>query len=316
MVSLTGTRARGALIGLSLLPEQMIARGRADVCKAIANAVDLAHRRGARLVGLGAFTSIYTRKGVAVVGRGPSITTGNLLTAGMTFNALQWILERRQMSMANCRVGIVGARGSVGALVAQLVARARPREMVLVGNPASGTDALDRAAARLRSLGCTTTTTATDTALLEHCNLIISASSSPNPILDGVRIAPGTIICDVARPFDTSAEMRGRRDIIVIDGGLVALPGAPKCIGVGNLQGHPPGVALACLSETILLALAGAGRDYGVGEDLDVSAVDAMLDLARLHGFTLATQALASDAISAGLEVAGSTVPRRRAALA
>ena len=73
---------------------------------------------------------------------------------------------------------------------------------------------------------------------------------------------------------------------------------------------------VACLSETILLALAGAGRDYGVGEDLDVSAVDAMLNLARLHGFTLATQALASDAISAGLEVAGSTVPRRRAALA
>src|SRR5206468_7568987 len=38
MVSLTGARARGALIGVPLLPEQMITRGRVEVCKAIANA--------------------------------------------------------------------------------------------------------------------------------------------------------------------------------------------------------------------------------------------------------------------------------------
>jgi predicted amino acid dehydrogenase len=178
MVSLTGARARGALIGLSLLPEQMIARGRADVCKAIASAVDLAHRRGARLVGLGAFTSIYTRKGVAVVGRGPSITTGNLLTAGMTFNALQWILKRRQMSMANCRVGIVGARGSVGALVAQLVAGrghaewfwSTIRERHRRARPGRGAFAVSAAQPQRRP---------GTPALLEHCNLIISASSSP-----------------------------------------------------------------------------------------------------------------------------------------
>src|SRR5207249_2885883 len=112
------------------------------------------------------------------VGRGPSITTGSLLTAGMTFNALQCLLERRRTSMANCRVGIVGARGSVGALVAQLIARTKPREMVLVGNPASSIDTLDRVAARLRSLGGAATTTSRSTALLERCNVIISASSS------------------------------------------------------------------------------------------------------------------------------------------
>jgi predicted amino acid dehydrogenase len=102
----------------------------------------------------------------------------------------------------------------------------------------------------------------------------------------------------------------------VIDGGLVALPGVPRRIGVGNLQGHPPGVALACLSETILLALAGAAQDYGVGEDVDVTAVDAMLDLARHHGFTLATQDPAAHAIPRGVEVAAAAVPCRPAAIA
>jgi acetylornithine/succinyldiaminopimelate/putrescine aminotransferase/predicted amino acid dehydrogenase len=285
IVSRTGARARGVLIAVPLLPEQMIALGRARVCDAIASAVDLAHRRGARLVGLGAFTSVYTRKGTAVTGRGPSITTGNLLTAGMTFEALQHVLGR---SMSGCRVGIVGARGSVGALVAQLIARARPSELILAGNPASGIDSLRRTAEMLRGHGCARVTTTRDIAMLERCDVIVSASSAARPVLDDVRIRSGTVVCDVARPFDASAQLRSRRDITVIDGGLVALPGTPRSIGAGNVQGQPPGVALACLSETMLLSLEGAARDHGVGDDLDVSAVDAMLDLAHRHGFTLA----------------------------
>jgi hypothetical protein len=291
MVSLTGARARGALIGLSLLPEQMIARGRAAVCEAIANAVDLAHGRGARLVGLGAFTSIYTRKGVAVVGRGPSITTGNLLTAGMTFNALQWILERRQMSMTNCRVGIVGARGSVGALVAQLVARARPREMVLIGNPVSGTDSLDRAAARLRSLGlhnhnhCLRTPRAralqrdhfsrarrpTDSRRCSHC--------SGNHHLRRARA-----IRHLCRDARTARHHRDRR-------------GWSRCLVTPSVSAlaicraiHPGWRSRAFRKPSCWPSQVPAG--LRLGEDLDVSAVDAVLDLARLHGFTLATQAL------------------------
>jgi predicted amino acid dehydrogenase len=289
-----GARVRGVLIGLPMLPEQMLARGRASVCEAIANAVALARARGARLVGLGAFSSIYTRKGVDVVGRGPWITTGNLLTAGMAFAALRRALERQGTSLADSRVGIVGARGSVGALVAALVARARPREIILVGNPATGTDALDRIARRLRALGCATLTATNDMSPLERCNAIVSASSSARPVLADARIAPGTIVCDVARPFDTPAAMRRREDIVVIDGGLVALPGTPRSIGAGNVQGQPPGIALACLAETILLALAGTARDHGVGEDLDVTEVDAMLALAQHHGFALADHAPAS----------------------
>ena len=38
----------------------------------------------------------------------------------------------------------------------------------------------------------------------------------------------------------------------------------------------------------MLLSLEGTVRDHGVGDDLDVSAVDAMLELAHRHGFTLA----------------------------
>ncbi len=46
----------------------------------IRDAVDLAGAQGIGRVGLGAFTSIVTRGGETVTGRGPAITSGNTLT--------------------------------------------------------------------------------------------------------------------------------------------------------------------------------------------------------------------------------------------
>ncbi|MEO5694374.1 MAG: aminotransferase class III-fold pyridoxal phosphate-dependent enzyme, partial [Usitatibacter sp.] len=292
IVSAVGSRARGALVAIPLLPEQMAERGRADVSKAIAQAVDLAHARGARIVGLGAFTSIYSRKGQLVAGRGPHITTGNLLTAGMTFRALLRVLGDRGQRIADLRVGIVGARGSVGSLMAQLVARESPREIVLVGNPDGALSAVERVAKGLSGLGTATLRPSRDLTDLAGCDVVVSASSAGRPILDEAGIRAGAIVCDVARPFDTSEAMRARRDLTVIEAGSVALPGAPIRIGAGNLQDHPAGVALACLSETMLLALHGADRNYGVGDDLDVNEVDAVLALADHHGFELSDHGL------------------------
>jgi acetylornithine/succinyldiaminopimelate/putrescine aminotransferase/predicted amino acid dehydrogenase len=316
IVSLRGNRVRGALIGLPLLPAQMADRGREDVITAIAAAVDLARDRGARVVGLGAYTSIYTRKGIAVIGRGPAITTGNLLTAGMTVKALQWVLQIRGMAVGDLCVGIVGARGSVGALVAQLIARDSPREILLIGNPQGDVRAIGRIADRLTCLGDASVATTRDLAMIEKCDVVVSASSSPRAILDDVYIRAGTIICDVARPYDASEALRSRRDITVIDAGLVQLPGTVGRIGIGNLQGYPAGVALACMSETILLALAEVTRDYGVGDDVGVEDVDTVLDLAVSHGFTLATQMLPSNAHSQGLTLSKPPNALSRLALA
>jgi predicted amino acid dehydrogenase len=95
-------------------------------------------------------------------------------------------------------------------------------------------------------------------------------------------------VCDVARPHDAPIELRRRGDVTVIDGGLVALPDPTARFGVGNLQGYPDGIQLACLSETIVLALAGETADRGIGDDIPVSEAERMLALAAQHGFSLA----------------------------
>ena len=101
-------------------------------------------------------------------------------------------------------------------------------------------------------------------------------------------LRPGAIVCDVARPADTSEQLRERSDITVIEGGLVALPDPTLRFGVGNLLGLPDGIQLACFAETILLALEGTTRDHGIGDDVPLAEVDAMMALADRHGFQLA----------------------------
>jgi acetylornithine/succinyldiaminopimelate/putrescine aminotransferase/predicted amino acid dehydrogenase len=285
--SATGAIARGYILSIGMLPEQMLRRGRRRVEAEIIRGVDLAHALGARVVGLGGFTTPYSRRGESVIGRGPAITTGNALTAGMAFAATRSVAERRDLSLMDAEIAIVGARGSVGALCARLIARARPRKLLLVGNPKSGTASLEALAQTLECDPARIEFT-TDLGRLERCQVVIAATGAGRPVLDAASLRAGTIVCDIARPPDASPRVRARRDLTVIDGGLVALPDRSARFGPGNLQGLQPGIQLACLSETIILALAGETRDRGIGDDISLDEVDEMMMLAERHGFRLA----------------------------
>ena len=106
--------------------------------------------------------------------------------------------------------------------------------------------------------------------------------------MDAAPLQPGTLVCDLARPPDASERLRARRDLSVIDGGLVALPDPTLRFGVGNIQDLPDRVQLACLSETMLLSLAGETRDLGIADHISLEQVDGLMDLAKRHGFSLA----------------------------
>jgi predicted amino acid dehydrogenase len=244
-----------------------------------------------------------------VLGRGPAITTGSVLTAAMAFAATRRVLARRGLDLEDLEVAVVGARGSVGALCAQLLARARPGRLWLIGNPAGGVAALKPLAARLAG-DPSRLELSTDLKRLERCRVIVSATGAARPVLNDAPLSSGTVICDVARPADASARVRARRDLTVIDGGLVELPDRTAHFGAGSLQGLPQGVQLACLAETILLALAGESRDRGIGSNVGLEEVDEVLALARVHGFRLAEPPL--DALDGPSERAVMPPPHAR----
>lgn len=323
-----GVEAEGFLIALPLLPSQMLRAGRRRVSAQIQRAVDLAARLGAQVVGLGGFTTPYSRRGLDVIGRGPTITTGNSLTAVMAVSALCRMAARLGRSLAGERVAVVGARGSVAALCARLLCRERPMQLVLFGNPGSPIDPLHALADSLREQAAsarlddglpataqpTEIRVAHDLHELPRCTLILTASGAGRPIIESRHVAPATILCDVARPADVSTEVRARRDVIVLDGGLVSLPDPSLRYGVGNLQGLPSGVQLACLCETVILALSDEKRDYGVGDEIPLPDADRVAQLATEHGFALAEPSQHGSLIAPRRSAPIPTVPTEQAA--
>jgi predicted amino acid dehydrogenase len=261
----------------------------------IGHAVDLAVALGADVVGLGGFTAPMSDRGTAVTGRGVPITTGNALTAAAAFEAARAEVSARGLAIADMRVAVLGARGSVGALMARLAARERPRQLVLIGSP-HGDPAPLAALAHELGAGGAPVIASSDAGLVAGCDLVLSATGAARPVLDGLPLSPGTIICDVARPHDAGPVVRGRADLTVVDGGLIVLPDREIGFGPGNLQGLPPGIALACLSETIIHALEGTRGDFGVGDDVPLEHADRALALCRRHGFQVAARGAALSA--------------------
>jgi hypothetical protein len=64
------------------------------------------------------------------------------------------------------------------------------------------------------------------------------------------------------------------------------LPGNVR-FGDQNVLGYPDGVNLACLSESIVLAMEGATRSYSVGNRISYDEALMIFAAARKHGFSL-----------------------------
>jgi predicted amino acid dehydrogenase len=284
--SITGRSTSGLIIALPLLPEELARRGLRSTAHDIGRAVDLAVGLGVQRVGLGGYTAPYSRRGMAACGRGAAITTGNALTAGMAVESVRLAADATGLRLGDATVAVVGARGSVGSLAARLLARDRPRRLILVGNPNSGALAMQSLASDLRKDGVAVEVS-TSMDVLKDCQVILTATTAARPVLENAVISPATIVCDVAQPPDMPPSLRARTDLTVIEGGRVVLPDASVQFGVGNLIGLPAGVTLACLAETMLLSLEDDRQDYGVGYDVPLAHVDHVMALARRHGVTV-----------------------------
>ncbi len=332
----------GWLISCMLTPREMMRLRPPERQALVARYLQLARSVDARMVGLGAFTSVITRGGLDIAGCEIPITTGNSLTALMCVEGLGRAAERLGRPLEQQTVAVIGAAGSVGR-VAALEASAACRRMVLFGNPANPAAIDDvRAVAgeiyqhllrqpetalpggiridlrALRATGklpkelledgsedaCRALATLIEARFtgaigraapvmvsvdlksrLHLANAIISATSNGRPFVESSWIEDDTIVCDAARPGDVGALVRKhRQDLFLFDGGLVELP-EPIAFGRDNVLGFAPGINLACLSETIVLAMSQADRHHSLGRRIPLEEARRVKALAARHGF-------------------------------
>lgn len=283
----TGQKIEGYLYSLGATPRQMMSHGERFTYNRLASAARMAERRGARIMGLGAFTSVVGDAGITVAHESDiAITSGNSLTVAMTLEAAKSAVKLMGATdLTQGKVMIVGATGSIASVCSRLIAQAIGN-VVLVSIEPEKLIELKRTIQQ-ETPGCAVTIATKAGDLIADCDLIITATSAfGQRVIDITRCKPGAVICDVARPSDINpAEAALRPDVLVIESGEVLIPGD---IDFGYDIGLPPKTSYACLAETALLAMEGRFEDYTLGRNITMERVKEIYKLSQKHGFQLA----------------------------
>ncbi len=283
----TGQRIEGYLISLGATPRQMMSRGERFTYQRLNQAARLAERLGARLMGLGAFTSVVGDAGITVAHEADiAITSGNSLTVAATLEAAkQAVIRMGKDDLTRGKAMVVGATGSIGSVCARLLAQAIYDVVLVSIEPEKLIELKRRIQAETPGARVTIATRAGD--LLGECDLVVTATSAfGQRVVDITRCKPGAVICDVARPPDIGeAEAALRPDVLVVESGEVLIPGE---VDFGYDIGLPPKTSYACLAETALLAMEGRFEDYTLGRNIEIERVKEIYHLFKKHGFQLA----------------------------
>jgi len=241
----------------------------------------LAEKLGANMLGLGAFTSVVGDAGMTIASAlDIPVTTGDAYTIAVAVASLREAARLMDIPMERTVAAVVGATGSIGKVCAEMLAP-QVQDLLLVGRRTEPLLALKQALeAQNPQVNLTISTEMND---LRQAQLILTVTSAIDAVILPEHIRPGAVICDVARPRDVARQVaQTRPDVLVIDGGMVDVPGP---VDFHFNFGFPPGKAYACMAETMALTLEGIFRDYTLGKDIQLSHVREIDLIASNHGF-------------------------------
>src|SRR5258708_33100790 len=249
----TGREIKGWFIACPFTPQRMLQLPLNMVYDKIVVSGHKAEKLGARIMGLGAYTSVVGDAGQTIANRlDLPVTTGDSYTIMIAVEAVRKAAEVMGIPLHEATAAVVGATGSIGNVCAQMLAN-DVAELILVGKRADAVEEVREKCEGRRA----TVRTGTDMNLIYDADLVLTVTSAINSVIEPQHLKPGAVVCDVARPRDVSKLVADQRDdLLVIERGMVEVPGP---VDFYFDFGFPPKKAFACMAETMALAL---GRPY------------------------------------------------------
>ncbi len=277
----TGRALHGWLIACPFTPPTMMNLPVETVYNKIVACGHMAEALGAKILGLGAYTSVVGDAGKTIADRlDIPVTTGDSYTIMIAIEAIREAAQQMEIPLAGATVAVVGATGTIGKTCAELLAGQCPR-LILVGRRQEAVDALK---VQCSGLGAQIIAT-TEMSAIYQADLILTVTSAVHEVIYPQHLKPGTVVLDVARPRDVSKRVAAERDdVLVIEGGMVEVPGDPD---FHFDFGFPLRKAYACMAETMALALEGRYEDYTIGKDISVAQAREIGAIADRHGFAM-----------------------------
>lgn len=278
----TGREIKGWFIACPLTPSMMMKLPPSIVYRKIIQTGKLAEKLGAKMLGLGAFTSVVGDGGITIAKHlSIPVTTGDSYTIAIAVKAIREASRRMDINLAEATVGVVGAYGAIGTVCAEMLA-ADVKGMVLVGRNEAKLATLQK---KVEAAGCKQAITTTDISRLREADLIITVTSAVDAVIRPEHLRQGAVVCDVARPRDVSRQVaEQRKDILVIEGGMVEIPGR---VNFNFNFGFPPKMAYACMAETMALTTEQYYESFTLGKDITLAQVLSIDTIATKHGFKL-----------------------------
>ncbi len=288
----TGVETEGWLISVGGTPKEIMSHSPEFTYRRLLEAAAMAKRLGAQIMGLGAFTKVVGDAGLTVAKRAPlPITTGNSYSAsGALWAARDALLRLRllpppkpgqKMAM---KAMVVGATGAIGSVCARLLAMVAD-EVYIVSPETAKLLSIKESILKETPDARLFLSSRADKDIADMDMIVTATSGAGKKILDIMKVKPGCVITDVARPLDLPpSEVAKRPDVLVIESGEIQLPGKVRMKNIGL----PKNVAYACLAETIVLALEGRFENFTVGRNIEWEKVREIYRLGRKHGMELA----------------------------
>jgi fatty aldehyde-generating acyl-ACP reductase len=282
LCGLTGAEAHGWFVGCPLTPRQFLDLPQDFVLDKIIRAARIAQDLGAKVVGLGAMTSVVGDAGITIADNVDiAVTTGNSYTVWTAVEGAKRAAALMGTQVSQAHVAVMGATGSIGQVCTRIMAD-QAAAVTLIGRREQRLAGL---AASINSKAEITYTT-DPAAGLRDADIVITVTAAVDTVVPGDALKPGAVVCDVARPRDVSKQVaRQRPDVLVIEGGAVEVPGD---VDFHFNFGFPPKTAYACMAETMILALEERYESFTLGRDLSLDRVKEIAALAHKHGFRLA----------------------------
>ena len=280
---LSGKTIKGWLIACPLTPQHFCRLPEERVYRKIIQTGHLAEKLGANILGLGAFTSVVGDSGRTIAEKLEiPVTTGDSYTIAIAVEAIKEAAKLLNIPINNSTAAVVGATGGIGKVCAEFLSY-EAAELILISRHISKLEEMKQQLQAINPTCNIRVSTSMDE--LQNAKLVISVTSSMDAVISADHLKSGSVICDVARPRDVAARVAAQRpDVLVIDGGIVEVPGR---VNFNFNFGLPSGNAFACMAETIALTLEGKFEDYTIGKNIHVEQVREIADIAKKHGFRL-----------------------------
>jgi predicted amino acid dehydrogenase len=276
----TGKEVEGWFIACPLTPKQMLLLPPKTVYKKIVATGKLAQKLGAKVLGLGGFTSVVGDGGLTISRHlDIPVTTGDSYTIATAVEGTLRAAQQMGINPAQATAAVVGATGSIGKVCAQLLS-SYVAEIILIGR---NLNTLKQVQSLVKARSAIPTHTSTSMEDLRRADMVLTVTNAIQTVIEPHHLKSGAVVCDVARPRDVSRHVvEHRDDILVIEGGMVKVPGH---VNFNFDFGFPPGMAFACMAETRTLALEGCYKSYTLGKEITLEQVQTMSTMAARHGF-------------------------------